>query len=185
MAISTPAACRFPRGACTTRGVVQRFDLLPSASMRPATSRTRARGTNGCGRRELKRIGCGTARRCSSNRSRKPDGDQQADARALALDQRIGGDGAAVRVDDAEPDRCSDSAAWISSMPLRMLAPGREGVLGTLKQCSSPASVINARSVNVPPTSVPSMLLALMMKLWPIRAGCQPHERVAHVPSAA
>src|ERR1700721_820482 len=36
-----------------------------------------------------------------------------------------------------------------------MLSPGRDGVLGTLKQCTSPSGVTNTRSVNVPPTSVP------------------------------
>src|ERR1700761_6265928 len=36
-----------------------------------------------------------------------------------------------------------------------MLSPGRDGVLGILKQCTSPAAEQNTRSVKVPPTSVP------------------------------
>src|SRR5580693_8769561 len=36
-----------------------------------------------------------------------------------------------------------------------MLSPGRDGVLGTLKQCTSPKALQNTKSVKVPPTSVP------------------------------
>src|ERR1700751_2866854 len=55
-------------------------------------------------------------------------------------------------------------AANNSSTPSRMLWPGRDGVLGTLKQCSSPDGVHQARSVKVPPTSVPKLQLATMFR---------------------
>ena len=104
-------------------------------------------------------MGCGTARRWSSNRSRKPADTSSPTREPL---RSISALVATVLLwvwtirCHAGPSSCR--VAWISSTPFRMPAPGREGMLGTLKQCSSPDSVTNARSVKVPPTSVPSML---------------------------
>ena len=138
-------------------GVIQRIDLRrrPRRCGR-ATSRTSSRGTSGAGRRESNRIGCGMRQPLQFEQVAEACCGDHADAGAAPLDQRVGRDRAAVGVERIAPrHRSGRSMARISSTPVRMLSPGRDGVLGTLKQCTSPDGVTNTRSVNVPPTSVP------------------------------
>ena len=154
-AISTRAATR-ARAASSTSCSCSGAISAPFASSRPRTSRTSSRGTSGSGRRESNRIGCGMARRCNSNRSRNPllvimpTRAPRRSINALVATVLLW-----VWCAARHAAASGRSVALISSTPVRMLSPGCAGVLGTLKQCTSPVAVQNTRSVNVPPTSVP------------------------------
>ncbi len=186
--------------ARTTASVSSGSTSCPSASMRPPISRTSARGTNGCGRREFEPHRVRHGKALQFEQVAEAGGNQQADARALALDQRIGRDRAAVGVDDALPRRLIALEGRLDLIDATEDAgAGPRRVLGTLKQCSSPELVISARSVNVPPTSVPRKLDAAIMSRalgnsrgmptpqavspssWPAQAG---HPRLCFVPLA-
>ncbi len=130
------------------------------------------------------------ARRCSSNRSRKPSvviRPTRAPRRSIR---------AFVATVLLWVWNASRQAGWsgrntarISSTPVRMLSPGCDGVLGTLKQCTSPAWVTNTRSVKVPPTSVPIEHCKLMcpFAVWRYQDrigqnGCRPEPRSRGLP---
>ena len=76
------------------------------------------------------------------------------DARAASLEQQVGDDGRAVRDDRPAmraPGRTRSSAASTPSAR-------SSGTLSTLAVCTDPSGATAARSVNVPPTSMPTAI---------------------------
>ena len=83
----------------------------------------------------------------------EPRGRHVDDGGAVALQERVGGDGRA----DADRFEIASCGHRSGLMAFMMASTGRDGVDGVLATTSSPvASSIPIRSVKVPPVSIPS-----------------------------
>ena len=149
-------ARRSPRRASARSSGVS---MRPSARMRSRTPRRRCARHQRLGRRLAQVVAVVLQPLAHLQHVAMALGGQQADPRALALEQRVGRDRRAV--DDAlglgRAARAARCRARPPGAPARPSRPidGSAGVDGALASVTRPASSTATRSVKVPPTSMP------------------------------
>ncbi len=90
----------------------------------------------------------------------EPGGGDESGARALAFQQRVGGDGGSVDHVHGRVGQVSDlPSADARSIPARITCAGARGLDGSLKLSRPPSSRSTTKSVNVPPASTPMRML--------------------------